>query len=406
MKKRKIAVFTGNRAEYGLQFPILKAISEHPELEYRLIVSGAHLDKNFGETLEEIENDGFIIESEVKIEMDAVNLESNVQAIGTGVLSVGEALGKIKPDIMVVYADRFEGLAAVIASTQMNIPTAHIEGGDLTEGGALDDSVRHAMSKLSHLHFTTNEQASNRVLGMGEESWRVHTVGFPAIDLISDNNYATPEEVSSKLNLDTDKPIVLFTQHSVTTEFDQASNQIMPSIEALISLANDDIQIVATYPNNDAGGKAIISKLEELKSKKIPNIQVHRSLGRYLYHGVLALALDHKKQIACVGNSSSGIKETPVFGCPTVNIGSRQLGRLRGQNVIDAEYSTKSIISSIKKCFDDDEFRSQSFNTDNPYYLGNAGEKVAQVLATVDINESLIRKRMTLEGKSKDGWFK
>lgn len=406
MKKRKIAVFTGNRAEYGLQFPILKAISEHPELEYRLIVSGAHLDKNFGETLEEIENDGFIIESEVKIEMDAVNLESNVQAIGTGVLSVGEALGKIKPDIMVVYADRFEGLAAVIASTQMNIPTAHIEGGDLTEGGALDDSVRHAMSKLSHLHFTTNEQASNRVLGMGEESWRVHTVGFPAIDLISDNNYATPEEVSSKLNLDTDKPIVLFTQHSVTTEFDQASNQIMPSIEALISLANDDIQIVATYPNNDAGGKAIISKLEELKSKKIPNIQVHRSLGRYLYHGVLALALDNKKQIACVGNSSSGIKETPVFGCPTVNIGSRQLGRLRGQNVIDAEYSTKSIISSIKKCFDDDEFRSQSFNTDNPYYLGNAGEKVAQVLATVDINESLIRKRMTLEGKSKDGWFK
>ena len=164
MKKRIIAVFTGNRAEYGLQFPILKAISEHPDLEYRLIVSGAHLDKNFGETLEEIENDGFVIEQEIKIEMDAVNLKSNVKAIGTGVLSIGEAIARIKPDIMVVYADRFEGLAAVIASTQMNIPTAHIEGGDLTEGGALDDSVRHAMSKLSHLHFTTNEQASNRAM--------------------------------------------------------------------------------------------------------------------------------------------------------------------------------------------------------------------------------------------------
>lgn len=406
MKKRIIAVFTGNRAEYGLQFPILKAISEHPDLDYRLIVSGAHLDKNFGETLEEIENDGFTIEKEVKIEMDAVNLESNVQAIGSGILSIGEALGEIKPDIMVVYADRFEGLAAVIASSQMNIPTAHIEGGDLTEGGALDDSVRHAMSKLSHLHFTTNDQASNRVLGMGEESWRVHTVGFPAIDLISDNNYASSEEVSNKLNVDLDKPIVLFTQHSVTTEFDQASTQILPSIDALIALAKEDVQIIATYPNNDAGGKAIINILEELNANKVPNIEVHRSLGRYLYHGVLALALNKERKVACVGNSSSGIKETPVFGCPTVNIGSRQLGRLRGQNVIDSDYCSQSIISSVRKCFNDEDFRTQSFTTDNPYYLGNAGKKVAKVLASVDLDESLIRKKMTLEGKSKDGWFK
>ena len=189
MKKRIIAVFTGNRAEYGLQFPILKAIDNHPQLDYRLIVSGAHLDKNFGNTLKEILNDGFHIDAEVKIDMDANSLESNVQAIGKGIISVGEALKKIQPDMMVVYADRFEGFAAVIASTQMNIPTAHIEGGDLTEGGALDDSVRHAMTKLSHLHFTTNQQASNRVLAMGEESWRVHTVGFPAIDMISEGNW-------------------------------------------------------------------------------------------------------------------------------------------------------------------------------------------------------------------------
>ena len=157
---------------------------------------------------------------------------------------------------------------------------------------------------------------------------------------------------------------------------------------------------------NDAGGKAIIDKLEDLNIKKIPNIQVHRSLGRYLYHGVLALAQNKNRKIACVGNSSSGIKETPVFGCPTVNLGSRQLGRLRGQNVIDAEYSTESIISSVKKCFNDEGFRSKSFLTDNPYYLGDAGKKVANVLASVDLNDNLIRKRMTLEGKNKDGWFK
>ena len=222
MSKRVIAVFTGNRAEYGLQFPILRAVDRHPDLKYRLLVSGAHLDANFGHTLDEIRNDGFHIDAEVRIEMDATSLFSTAQAIGSGVLAISQALADIKPDLMVVYADRFEGLAAVIAASQMNIPTAHVEGGDLTEGGALDDSVRHAMTKLSHLHFTTNEQATNRILGMGEEAWRVHTVGFPAIDLISEGRFAQRHEVEERLGLDLSRPVVLFTQHSVTTEFDQA----------------------------------------------------------------------------------------------------------------------------------------------------------------------------------------
>ena len=144
--KRKIAIFTGNRAEYGLQYPILKAINEHPNLEYHLIVSGAHLDDNFGRTLDEIRNDGFHIDVEVKIEMKGDSRIATAQAIGSGVMAVSRALEALRPDIVVVYADRFEGFAAVIAASQMNIPTAHIEGGDLTEGGALDDSVRHAMS--------------------------------------------------------------------------------------------------------------------------------------------------------------------------------------------------------------------------------------------------------------------
>lgn len=406
MKKRIIAVFTGNRAEYGLQFPVLKAIEAHPDLDYRLIVSGAHLDKNFGETLEEIKNDGFKVAEEVKIEMDAGTLESNVQAIGSGVLSIGKALSSIKPDMMVVYADRFEGLAAVIAATQMNIPTAHIEGGDLTEGGALDDSVRHAMSKLSHLHFTTNQQASNRIVAMGEELWRVHTVGFPAIDLITEGNYATPEEITDKLGLDLNQPIVLFTQHSVTTEFDSAAAQLKPSIDAIRKLANEGVQIVCTYPNNDAGGRAIISELAKLKEKNITGIQVHRSLGRYLYHGVLALAKDEKHRVACVGNSSSGIKETPVFGCPTVNIGSRQEGRLRGQNVVDVDYDADNIASVVQKCLHDADFRHQCRDTDNPYYLGDAGKKIAEVLADVPLDKILIRKKMTLRGEVKDGWFR
>ena len=406
MNKRVIAVFTGNRAEYGLQFPILKAIDDHPNLDYQLIVSGAHLDKNFGETLDEINQDGFKVSEEVEIMMDAINLESNVQAIGSGILSIGKALSKLKPHLMVVYADRFEGLAAVVAATQMNIPTAHIEGGDLTEGGALDDSVRHAMTKLSHLHFTTNQQASNRVIGMGEEDWRVHTVGFPAIDMISENNYAKPDEVVESLHIDLNKPIVLFTQHSVTTEFEYAAEQVLESLEAIKNLAKNGVQIIVTYPNNDAGGKIIIEKLLELDNQSLNNIQVHRSLGRYLYHGILALARDNERKVVCVGNSSSGVKETPVFGCPTVNIGSRQLGRLRGQNVIDVEYNARSIFDLVMKCIKDKDFRLDCQKTDNPYYLGNAGVKIAEVLASIPINEQLLRKKMKLKGEVKDGWFR
>ena len=208
MKKRIIAVFTGNRAEYGLQYPILKALDAHPNLDYRLLVSGAHLDGNFGETKEEIQKDGFSICSEIKIDMGKDSNSSTANAIGSGILSITNALDSIRPDLMVVYADRFEGFAAVIASTQMNIPTAHIEGGDLTEGGALDDSVRHAMSKLAHIHFTTNHQATNRILGMGEESWRVHTVGFPAIDLISEDCYATESEILKKLPISTNLSLI------------------------------------------------------------------------------------------------------------------------------------------------------------------------------------------------------
>lgn len=406
MKKKIIAVFTGNRAEYGLQYPILRAINEHPELEYKLLVSGAHLDSNFGHTLKEIRDDGYLINKEIKIELGEESNIVTAQAIGSGILAISKALNEIKPDIMVVYADRFEGFAAVIASTQMNIPTAHIEGGDITEGGALDDSVRHAMSKLSHIHFTTNQQATNRVLAMGEESWRVHTVGFPAIDLISEGNYAKKNEVIKKLDLNLNQPIVLFTQHSVTSQFDQAESQVKPSLEAMSKLANNGYQIICTYPNNDAGGQAIIKQLEILKNKNISGIQIHQSLGRYLYHGVLALAQNIKYKVVCVGNSSSGIKETPIFGCPTVNIGSRQDGRLRGQNVIDTNYEAEKIISDISKCLFDNQFRYVCRSTDNPYYIGDAGKKIAEILASTSLNENLIRKKMTLRGECNNNWYR
>lgn len=394
MAKRKIAVFTGNRAEYGLQFPILKAIDKHPELEYYLLVSGAHLQEDFGMTKKEIEKDGFKVYSEVKLTMESDTLYATAQAIGSGILNLSQVLDKLKPDLFVVYADRFEGFAAVITGTQMNIPTAHIEGGDITEGGALDDSVRHAMTKLSHLHFTTNEEAAGRVRKLGEEPWRVFNVGFPAIDLIADGIYASPEQLQEKYKLSLKKPVVLFTQHSVTTEFESADKQVLPSLEALEELAAEGIEIIITYPNNDAGGKRIIAEIDKFMQRKIPNIQVHSSLGRYNYHGVLNLCGKVVKGV-CVGNSSSGIKETAVFGCPNVNIGSRQKGRLRANNVIDTGYNKNEIVQAIKKSIYDEAFREQSRTCVNPYGAGGSGKQIADVLATVKLDMNLLQKKMT-----------
>lgn len=403
---RKVAVFTGNRAEYGLQFPILKAIEEDPFLEYQLIVSGGHLESNFGNTLREIEEDGFRIDAQVKIELEEDSSLATAKAIGGGIIRMADVLHQLAPDILVVYADRFEGFAAIVAASQMNIPVAHIEGGDLTEGGALDDSVRHAMTKLSHLHFTTNKQAYNRVLALGEEAWRVENVGLPANDVISCGHYTPFEEVVAVMGLDLSRPIIIFTQHSVSTEFAKAEMQIMETIKALKSLINVGVQVIVTYPNNDVGGAIIIKNLRKFWLANKNDVTLRKSLGRKLYHGLLALAEDKCVRLACVGNSSSGIKETPFFSCPTVNIGTRQEGRLRGKNVIDVDYDSGCIQEAINKCLFDEDFRRVCRDTDNPYFLTNSGSRVAKKLASVDLGSVLIRKKMTLAGEEFNGWFR
>jgi UDP-N-acetylglucosamine 2-epimerase (non-hydrolysing)/GDP/UDP-N,N'-diacetylbacillosamine 2-epimerase (hydrolysing) len=374
--RRKIAVFTGNRAEYGLQFPILRAISQDDRLDYYLLVSGAHVKDDFGRTLNEIKADGFRIHQEIQIDMDEDTLHATAQAIGTGVVNLSRVLAQLQPDFLVVYADRFESFAAVIAGTQMGIPTAHIEGGDYTEGGALDDSVRHAMTKLAHLHFTTNAQAAERIRRLGEEPWRVHDVGFPALDLIAAGCHASPEQTRERFGLSPDRPVLIFTQHSVATEYECAGEQVRPALDALEeAIARWDCQVIVTYPNDDAGG--------------IPSLQIHRSLGRFYYHGVLNIAA------ACLGNSSSGIKETPAFRCPCIDIGPRQQGRLRADNVIRVGYDRTAITEAISTCLHDTEFRHVVDTCPNPYGAGNTGRRIAEVLATTAITRRLIQKQMT-----------
>lgn len=390
IKPRRIAVFTGNRAEYSMLFPVLKALSKDKRLSYHLIVSGAHLKSDFGHSLKIIEQDGFVVAGKVPIESRGDDLLSTASAIGSCIRNIGPVLEKLKPDLMIVAADRFEGFAALIASTQMGIPTAHIEGGDYTEGGALDDSVRHAMTKLAHLHFTTNEQSSKRVIGLGEEPWRVINVGFPPIDTIKEGRYASPEEVYKKFALDPGRPVFVFTQHSVSTEYEQASRQIRGSLMAIEHLAKKQgVQFVITYPNDDAGGKAIIQEIENLQAKNIPGIIVQKTLGRYYYHGLLNIAK------GCVGNSSSGIKETIPFRCPCVNIGSRQQGRLKGQNIIEVGYDKNSIQKAIGKCLNDGRFLRAARSCKNPYGAGNAGTTICDIVAGIPLDARLLQKKMT-----------
>lgn len=401
-KKYKIVIFSGNRAEYGLLKPIIRVVKESKYFNYYLVISGAHLDKNFGNTISEIKKDGFKVHNELKMIKNKETNLSTPLAISEVVEKYSKTLFKIKPDIAMVYADRFEGFGALVASTQMNIKTVHIEGGDLTEGGALDDSIRHAMSKLAHLHFTTNHQASQRLKIMGEESWRIKTVGFPAIDLINDGDYAKFHELKKFLKINFDNPIILFTQHSVTTEFEKSKFQINESLIALKKLLKENINVIITYPNNDTGGILIIKEIEKFKklNKNFKNLLVVRSLGRKRYHGILALSKNRKFRIACVGNSSSGIKETPVFKCPTVNIGSRQDSRLRSENVIDTDYDRSKIYKACKKALYNKKFLSICAKSKNPYGGKNIANKIHNHLLTfLKLNKNILRKNNTIKFK-------
>ena len=393
--KRKVAVFTGNRAEYGLQIPILDAIKQHPNLDYCLFVSGAHLDPAYGRTVEEIESDGFEIHEHIDIGKGDKNLFSTSYAISKGITEITKCIEKHSPDVFVVYADRYESFAAAISASQTNTITVHVEGGDITEGGALDDSVRHAMTKLSHFHCVTNRDAYNRIKLMGEEEWRIKLVGYPAIDLISKNDFTNPVDLQSLFNLDFKQPMLIFTQHSVTTQFDKVVEQLMPSINAINKCANEGIKCIVTYPNNDAGGDKIYSYLDS-KLINSQNILLTKSLGRKNYWGFLNLAKESLANIICVGNSSSGIKETATFKCPTVNIGSRQQGRLRGTNIIDVPYDTEEIYEAIHKALFDQLFKNKCRETINPYEMGGAGKLIADLIDSIEINSVTRIKKMTI----------
>lgn len=381
---RRVAVFTGNRAEYGLLFPIIRAMRERGDLDVRLVVSGAHVAPEFGRTISEIVEDGLEVAETVDLGIRGDDVKAQAASLGRAVTAFAEALDRLRPQLSLVYADRMEGFAAAIASFEMNVPLAHVEGGDRTEGGTHDDSVRHAMTKLAHLHFTTSSEAAQRVRALGEEPWRITFAGLPTLDSIARKDFASPEEVQAAFGLEPGRPVLVFTQHPVSTEPERAGEQVRESLEALRAVG---AQTVVTYPNSDPGSRAIIEAFAAYRD--VPHFQFHKSLGRRRYLGLLNVAA------AVVGNSSSGLKETPSFGIPCVNVGSRQEGRLRAENVLDAPYDRRAIAAAVRLALGDEPTRARARRSSHPYGDGRCGEIVAAVLASVALGPELLRKRIT-----------
>lgn len=379
--KRKIAVITGTRAEYGILRPVMNAINESQKLELALIVTGTHLFEEFGHTVDEIEKDGFPIAARIKELHKKDSLHEMAQSIGRLTEKLAQALDTIKPDILLLLGDRGEMLAGAVAATYMNIPIAHCHGGELS--GNVDEPVRHAVTKLAHIHFPATEKSAERIIRMGEEEWRVFVTGAPALDTILNVQLPGKESLSQKYDFDFNKPYILVVQHPVTSELEDSREQFETTMDAALE---QKIPVVITYPNADAGGRRIIESIKKLEGQ--PNIKTFKSLPHRDYLAVM------KHSRVMVGNSSSGIIEAPSFSVPVVNIGTRQKGRERGENVLDVDNDYGQIKKAIEKSLNDKKFLSLLKNSTNPYGKGDASRKIVKVLAEINIDNRLINKRM------------
>lgn len=378
---RKVAVVTGTRAEYGILRPVLKAIERNPRLDLALIATGMHLSREFGYTIEEIKKDGFRIDAKVKILHAEDTGAAMAKSIGECVWKITEALTRIKPNFLVLLGDRGETLAGAVAATYIGIPIAHIHGGDVS--GSVDDSVRHAITRLAHIHFPATQRSANRIIKMGEDPSRIFVVGAPALDTILNERLPKPAELSKKYGLDLSEPILLVLQHSVVTGADEAADQIKETLNAIVELKHQTILI---YPNADAGGRRMIKVIK--KYEKYPFIKSYKSIPYIDYLGLMKIVS------LMVGNSSSGIIEAPSFHLPVVNISTRQEGREGSTNVIDVGYKEREIVKAIKKALYDEKFKAKVKKCRNPYGGGKAGIRIAEILSKVKITPKLIQKRI------------
>ncbi|HEY0758115.1 MAG TPA: UDP-N-acetylglucosamine 2-epimerase [Acidisarcina sp.] len=383
-RRRTIAVVTTSRADYSHLYWPLYDLARHPDVHLKLIVAGAHLSPEFGSTVQEIEQDGFEIAGRVECLLSSDSDVGMAKTIGVATLSFADMLGEMRPDLMLLIADRYEMMAPATVALALRIPLAHIEGGEVSEG-AIDDAVRNALTKMSHVHFTSTYKARDRVIGMGEESWRVHRAGAPSLDHLTRHHLLTRAELSDKLGLDLGTPTTLVAYHPVTIAR-ETTREVDALFEALGHLKG---QILFCYPNADAGSREIVRRAQAFLDLR-GNGRLFVNLPALTYWSLLRFV--H----VMLGNSSSGIMESPSFALPTLNIGLRQKGRERARNVIDAMPDEAPTVVSILEAMArarSDEFRQSLSGMVNPYGDGHASEVIAQVLTTVPLGEELLRKK-------------
>lgn len=378
---RKIAVITGARSEYGLLKSTIQKINENINLELQLIVTGTHLSKKYGYTVSEIEQDGFKISKKIVI-IDEKN--NNICFESSKLLKeINEAFQNLKPDLLLILGDRYEIFMAATAAMFMNIPICHISGGEITEG-AIDDKIRHSITKISNIHFPGAEEYAENIAKMGEERWRIFNVGDPGIENVKNIKLYKAKEIKEKIGFNVDENTLVVTFHPVTLEINNTEQYIDNLISALKRFDN---KIIITYPNSDEGSDIIINKIKQYEAEN-SNVMVFKSLGIQLYLSVI------RKSGVVIGNSSSGIVEAPYFKIPVVNIGNRQKGRLMAKNIINCNYDSDEIFKSIKKALTNEYKEYAKNETVSLYGNGNTSEKIVKILETIDIDQKLIKKKL------------
>jgi len=378
---RTIGVVTVARSDYGIYRPVLRALAAHEDVHLQLHVGGMHLLERFGWTVEEIERDGYPIAERIDFLLPDDSPQAVAESIGRGVTGFAKAFARSRPDLLVVLGDRCEMLAAVAAAVPLGIPLAHVHGGELTEG-AIDDAIRHAITKLSHLHFVATEQYAARVRRLGEEGWRVVVSGAPALDALSGFRPLDAVELRERFGFSPDERTLLVTFHPETLEPDRTEAH---ALEVLAAVRGSGLGAVFTYPNADQGHLQVAAVFEEAAVSD-ERYRIVRSFGSEAYFSVLS------RVGAMVGNSSSGIIEAPSFRLPVVNVGSRQQGRTRAANVIDVEAERTAIAAGIDRATDP-AFRRSLNRLVNPYGDGHAAERIVEVLTTVPLDNRLLCKR-------------
>lgn len=358
----------------------LREIAVHPEVDLKLIALGPHLSPEFGSTVTEIEKDGFRVDARIECLLSSDSDVGMAKTIGVATLGLADCLGQMRPDLLLLIADRYEMLAPASVALALRIPLAHIEGGEVSEG-AIDDAVRNALTKLSHIHFTSTAQARSRVIAMGEEEWRVHHVGAPSIDHLRRSRLLTRDEIAKELDLDLNHPTILVACHPTTIVRDTTREA-----DALFAvLASRLEQLLFCFPNADAGSRELIERATAFV-RQHPNAKLVVNLNPVSYWSLLRCAA------LLVGNSSSGIMEASSFAVPVVNVGIRQRGRERARNVLDAEATEASILDRLTLARSP-AFRASLAGMENPYGDGHAAGRIAKVLAAVVLNEELLIKR-------------